>query len=348
MNQNLLYENESVESTLESTSDIQLVKEIGEAYNKMRHEIHKIIVGQEEVVDNLLTSIFAGGHVLLVGVPGLAKTLLVTSLCQALHLEFKRIQFTPDLMPSDIVGTEVIQDDPVTKERMFKFMAGPIFSNIILADEINRTPPKTQAALLEAMQEKQVSIGGKVYPLAKPFFVIATQNPIDQEGTYPLPEAQQDRFLFNLFVDYPEDEDEMEIVRTVTSGTSESIIPVVTGEDILRYQDLIKKAPVADHVVRYAVDLVRATRREKPEATDFVKQWLSFGAGPRASLALISAAKARAILNGNYHVSADDVAAVAIPVLRHRIAPNFGAFAEGINSVKVIEHLLETIPQNGE
>jgi MoxR-like ATPase len=250
-------------------------------------------------------------------------------------------------MPSDIVGTEIIQDDPVTKERQFKFMAGPIFSNIILADEINRTPPKTQAALLEAMQEKQVSVGGKVYPLSKPFFVIATQNPIDQEGTYPLPEAQQDRFLFNLFVDYPDDEDEMEIVRTVTSGTSEKIIPAVTGEDILRYQELIKKAPVADHVVRYAVDLVRATRREKPEATDFVKQWLSFGAGPRASMALISAAKARAILNGNYHVSSEDVAAVAIPVLRHRIAPNFGALAEGINSVKVIEHLLETIPQNG-
>lgn len=328
------------------SSDMELVQEIGVAYDKMRHEIHKKIVGQNEVVNNLLISIFAGGHVLLVGVPGLAKTLLVTSLCEALDLDFKRIQFTPDLMPSDIVGTEVIQDDPVTKERMFKFMAGPIFSNIILADEINRTPPKTQAALLEAMQEKQVSVGGKVYKLAKPFFVIATQNPIDQEGTYPLPEAQQDRFLFNLFVDYPEDEEEMDIVRMVTSGSFEEIESAVSGEDILRYQELIRKAPVADHVLRYAVNLVRATRREKPEATDFVKKWMSFGAGPRASLSLISAAKARAILAGNYHVSTEDVAAVAIPVLRHRIAPNFAAMAEGINSVKIIEHLLETIPQN--
>lgn len=328
-------------------TDIETIEEIGVAFSNMKREIHKKIVGQEEVVENLLISIFAGGHVLLVGVPGLAKTLLVTSLCEALHLDFKRIQFTPDLMPSDIVGTEVIQDDPVTKERMYKFMAGPIFSNIILADEINRTPPKTQAALLEAMQEKQVSVGGKVYPLSRPFFVIATQNPIDQEGTYPLPEAQQDRFLFNLFVDYPTDLEEMEIVRTVTSGSSEDIVPAVSGEDILRYQQLIKKAPVSEHVLRYAVDIVRATRREKDEATDFVKQWLSFGAGPRASLALISAAKARAILHGNYHVSTDDVAAVAIPVLRHRIAPNFGAMAEGIGSVKIIEHLLETIPQNG-
>ncbi|MCM8531203.1 MAG: MoxR family ATPase [Lentisphaeraceae bacterium] len=330
----------------DAKSDAEVVEEIGVAFSKMRKEIHKKIVGQNEVVENLLISIFAGGHVLLVGVPGLAKTLLVTSLCEALDLDFKRIQFTPDLMPSDIVGTEVIQDDPVTKERMYKFMAGPIFSNIILADEINRTPPKTQAALLEAMQEKQVSVGGKVYPLSKPFFVIATQNPIDQEGTYPLPEAQQDRFLFNLFVDYPEADEEMEIVRTVTSGTSEDIESAVSGEDILRYQQLIKKAPVADHVLKYAVDLVRATRREKPEATEYVKQWLSIGAGPRASLSLISAAKARAILHGNYHVSTEDVAAVAVPVLRHRIAPNFGAQAEGISSADIVKHLLETIPQN--
>ncbi|NQZ58298.1 MAG: MoxR family ATPase [Lentisphaeraceae bacterium] len=329
------------------TSDIEMVEEIGIAYNKMRHEIHKKIVGQNEVVDSLLTAIFAGGHVLLVGVPGLAKTLLVTSLCEALHLDFKRIQFTPDLMPSDIVGTEVIQDDPVTKERMYKFMAGPIFSNIILADEINRTPPKTQAALLEAMQEKQVSVGGKVYKLGKPFFVIATQNPIDQEGTYPLPEAQQDRFLFNLFVDYPTGDEEMDIVRSVTSGSFEEIAAAVSGEDILRYQQVIKRAPVAEHVLQYAVNLVRATRHAKPEATEFVKKWLSFGAGPRASLSLISAAKAKAILKGNYHVSTQDVADVAIHVLRHRIAPNFAAMAEGINSVTVIEHLLETIPQNG-
>ena len=345
MNQEVLLTDQIEEGAVKS--DLEIVEEIGAAYQKMCGEIHKKIIGQDEIVESLLISIFAGGHCLMVGVPGLAKTLLVTSLCEALHLDFKRIQFTPDLMPSDIVGTEVIQDDPVTKERMYKFMAGPVFSNIILADEINRTPPKTQAAMLEAMQEKQVSVGGKIYPLSKPFFVIATQNPIDQEGTYPLPEAQQDRFLFSLFVDYPDADEEMEIVRTVTSGTSEDIVPVVSGEDIIRYQQLIKKAPVADHVLQYAVDLVRATRKEKPEATDFVKQWISIGAGPRASLSLISAAKARAILHGNYHVSTEDVAAVAKVVLRHRIAPNFGAVAEGINSDKIIEHLLETIPQNG-
>jgi MoxR-like ATPase len=341
--ENLMSESNSAGA---GSNDVEMVEEIGQAFNRVRREIHKKIVGQDEVVDNLLISIFAGGHVLLVGVPGLAKTLLVTSLCEALDLDFKRIQFTPDLMPSDIVGTEVIQDDPVTKERMYKFMAGPIFSNIILADEINRTPPKTQAALLEAMQEKQVSVGGKVYPLGKPFFVIATQNPIDQEGTYPLPEAQQDRFLFNLFVDYPSYDEEIEIVRSVTSGSSEEIVSAITGADILRYQNLIKKAPVADHVLQYAVNIVRATRREKEEATEFVKEWLSIGAGPRASLALISAAKARAILNGNYHVSTEDVAAVAIPVLRHRIAPNFGAQAEGVKSDDIIRKLLDTIPQN--
>ncbi|MCJ8330190.1 MAG: MoxR family ATPase [Lentisphaeria bacterium] len=322
-------------------NDQEKVELIGEAYAKMRKEIAKKIVGQHEVVENLLTSIFAGGHCLLVGVPGLAKTLLVTALSEALDLGFKRIQFTPDLMPSDITGTEVIQDDPATKERMYKFLPGPIFSNIILADEINRTPPKTQAALLEAMQEKQVSIGGKVYKLEKPFFVIATQNPIDQEGTYPLPEAQQDRFLFNIFVDYPDYEDEMNIVRNVTGGISEEIECAVTGAEILEYQELIKRAPVAEHVLDYAVNLVRATRREKEEAPDFIKDWINIGAGPRACLSLISAAKTRAILHGNYHVSIEDVNAVAKPVLRHRIAPNFSAQAEGITSDIIVEKLLE-------
>ncbi len=330
-------------ASTDGMSDVDKVALVGEAYEKIRKEIRKKIVGQNEVVEQLLIAVFAGGHVLLVGVPGLAKTLLVTSLCEALHLGFKRIQFTPDLMPSDIVGTDIIQDDPVTKERMYKFLPGPIFSNIILADEINRTPPKTQAALLEAMQEKQVSVGGTIYPLDKPFFVIATQNPIDQEGTYPLPEAQQDRFLFNLFVDYPDMEEEMEIVRMVTSGVSEDVEPAVTGEEILEYQQLIKRAPVSDHVVKYAVDIVRATRCEKPEAPDFIKEWLSIGAGPRASLALISTAKARAILHGNYHVSKEDVAAVALPVLRHRISPNFAAKAEGVTSDIIVEKLLETI-----
>jgi MoxR-like ATPase len=329
-----------------SSEDQAKVEQIGVAYKAMRREIAKKIVGQDEVVSQLLISVFAGGHSLLIGVPGLAKTLLVNSLCEALNLEFKRIQFTPDLMPSDITGTEVIQDDPVTKERIYKFMPGPIFSNIILADEINRTPPKTQAALLEAMQEKQVSVGGKVYKLAKPFFVIATQNPLDQEGTYPLPEAQQDRFLFNIFVDYPSYDEELMIMKNVTSGVSEEIAAAVSGEEILAFQDLIKRAPVADHVLHYAAKLVRATRGDKGEAPQFIKDWLSIGAGPRAGLSLISAAKAKAILDGNYHVSTQDVAAVANPVLRHRIGVNFSAQAEGITADKIVEMLLEEIPQN--
>ncbi len=325
--------------------DRERVAVIGEAYERMTQEISKTIIGQSGVVEDLLTCIFAGGHCLLVGVPGLAKTLLVTTLSQVLELDFKRIQFTPDLMPSDITGADIIQDDPVTKERMYRFMAGPIFSNIILADEINRTPPKTQAALLEAMQEKQVSIGQTIHKLPAPFFVIATQNPIDQEGTYPLPEAQQDRFLYNIFVDYPEFDEEMQIVHTVTSGVMEDIRPIISGEEIIYFRELIKRAPVADHVVEYAVNMVRATRKEKEEAPDFIKEWISWGAGPRASLALIGAAKARAILYGNYHVSTEDVAAVAKPVLRHRIAPNFAAQAEGITSDIIVEKLLESIPQ---
>ena len=325
-------------------SDQDNVALIGEAYAKMREQISKMIIGQDEVVENLLTCIFAGGHCLLVGVPGLAKTLLVTTLSEVLDLDFKRIQFTPDLMPSDITGTNVLEEDDQGR-RDFRFMEGPIFSNIILADEINRTPPKTQAALLEAMQEKQVSIGSKVYQLERPFFVIATQNPIDQEGTYPLPEAQQDRFLFNIFVDYPEFDDEMDIVQTVTSGAAEMVNAVVSAEEILRFRDLIRRTPVADHVLRYAVTLARATRNEKPESPDFVKDWVSFGAGPRAGLALISAAKARAILQGNFHASVEDVMAVAKPVLRHRIAPNFAAQAEGVTSDTIIEKLLETIPR---
>ena len=326
-------------------SDQDKVALIGEAYAKMRTQISKMIIGQDEVVENLLTCIFAGGHCLLVGVPGLAKTLLVTTLSEVLDLDFKRIQFTPDLMPSDITGTDIIQDDPVTRERVYKFMPGPIFANIILADEINRTPPKTQAALLEAMQEKQVSIGSEVYQLERPFFVIATQNPIDQEGTYPLPEAQQDRFLFNIFVDYPEFENEMDIVQTVTSGATETVNAVVSAEEILHFRDLIRRTPVAKHVLQYAVTLVRATRNEKPESPDLVKDWVSFGAGPRAGLALISAAKARAILPGNFHASVEDIIAVAKPVLRHRIAPNFAAQAEGVTSDTIIEKLLETIPR---
>lgn len=321
------------------------VEEIGRGFKKITKEISKKIVGQNEVVEQLLVSVFAGGHCLLEGVPGLAKTLLINSLCQALHLNFKRIQFTPDMMPSDITGTEIIQDD-VNGQRSYKFLPGPIFSNIVLADEINRTPPKTQAALLEAMQEKQVSVGGKVHKLDKPFFVMATMNPIDQEGTYSLPEAQQDRFLFKIYVDYPSYEEEITIAESVTSGVSEDILPVVSGTEILEYQNLVKRAPVSRHVLEYAVKLVRATRKEKEGAPDFIKDWINIGAGPRACLALISAAKARAILYGRFHVSTEDVAAVSAPVFRHRISPNFGAQAEGITSDTIVKKLIETIPQN--
>ena len=330
-----------------SGDDQELVHQIGEAYQAMRREIHKKIIGQKEVVENVLTCIFASGHCLLIGVPGLAKTLLVNSIAEALGVTFRRIQFTPDLMPSDITGTEIIQDDPQTGAREYKFLPGPVFSNILLADEINRTPPKTQASLLEAMQEKQVSAGGKTYKLDKPFFVMATQNPLDQEGTYPLPEAQMDRFLFNIFVDFPEFEDEVEIARMVTSSMSEDIVPVMSGEDIVNYQGLIKRAPVSEHVLQYAVRLVRSTRKGREEAPDFINDNINISAGPRACLSLISAAKARAILNGRYHVSTEDVAAIANPVLRHRISPNFGAQAEGITSDILVERLLEAIPQNG-
>ncbi|PCJ60898.1 MAG: AAA family ATPase [Planctomycetota bacterium] len=329
----------------DNSEDQEKVIDLGKSFGKIKKEIAKKIIGQNEIVEQLLVSVFAGGHCLLEGVPGLAKTLLINSLCEALHLDFKRIQFTPDMMPSDITGTEIIQDDE-NGNRMYKFLPGPIFSNIVLADEINRTPPKTQAALLEAMQEKQVSIGGKVYTLDKPFFVMATMNPIDQEGTYSLPEAQQDRFLFKIYVDYPSFDEEIEIAETVTSGITKDIVSVVSGEEILDFQGLIKRAPVARHVLEYAVRLVRATRKEKDEAPDFVKEWINIGAGPRACLALISAAKARAILHGRYHVATEDIAAISGPVFRHRISPNFGAQAEGINSDKLVERLIEEIPQN--
>ena len=324
-----------------SGEDRELVEKIGVSFAKMKKEIAKKVIGQQEVVERVLVCIFASGHTLLIGVPGLAKTLLVNSIAQALGVGFKRIQFTPDLMPTDITGTDIIQDDPETGMRKYKFMPGPVFTNILLADEINRTPPKTQAALLEAMQERQVSIGGKVYPLGKPFFVMATQNPLDQEGTYPLPEAQMDRFLFNIFVDYPERHDEIEIARAVTSGVGEEIVSCVSGEEIIEYQKLIKRAPVADHVLNYAVDLVRSTRPAAAEAPEFIKGYINCSAGPRACLALISAGKARAILQGRYHVGVEDIAAIANPVLRHRISPNFGAQAEGITSDKLVEMLLE-------
>jgi MoxR-like ATPase len=327
-------------------SDVQMLESLRKAHQLLRTEVGKIIIGQEKVLDELLMAIFCRGHALLVGVPGLAKTLMVSTLAQALDLSFKRIQFTPDLMPTDITGSEVIQDDPVTRQRMFKFLPGPIFANIVLADEINRTPPKTQAALLESMQERKASIGGADYPMKNPFFVLATQNPIEQEGTYPLPEAQLDRFLFMIKVDYPTDAEEDLIMRQGASDTQLAVTKVLHGEDILRLQHVVRRVPVADHVFGYAKKITRMTRPNTPEAADFVNKWLTWGAGPRASMNLILAAKAHAILNGKHHVSAADVAAVASPILRHRLILNFAAQSEGKTVDDVIRRLLQAVPKN--
>ena len=331
-------------------SDKDAVERLQKSYGVIRNELNKVIVGQDKVVEQLLTAVFSRGHCVLEGVPGLAKTLLISTLARTLNLSFHRIQFTPDLMPSDITGTEVLQEDPETRERMFHFLRGPIFANIILADEINRTPPKTQAALLEAMQEKQISAGGENYSLDLPFFVLATQNPIEQEGTYPLPEAQLDRFIFKIFVDYPDEEEELDIMRRVSSpafAEAESEVEaVLSAEEIISLQDLVLRVPVADHVLLYARKLVRSTRPEREDAPDFIKEWVSWGAGPRASIYLIVAAKARAVLHGHYHVAPEDVAAVAAPVLRHRLICNYTAQAEGITTDAVTEKLLDAIPQN--
>ena len=324
--------------------DTLSVKEIGEARDRIVAELRKTIVGMDDVIDEMMIAIFAQGHVLLVGVPGLAKTLLVSSLSQALSLSFKRIQFTPDLMPSDITGTELLQEDPETHQRTFKFVEGPVFTNLLLADEINRTPPKTQAALLEAMQEKRISSGGVDYELSKPFFVLATQNPIEQEGTYPLPEAQLDRFLFNVLVKYPNKNEEMDIVRSVTGIDQEAINTVVDGETILKFQQTVKRVPVAEHILEYATTLVRATRPDEEEAPDFVKTYMAWGAGPRASLNLVMAGKARAALRGRSHVSIDDIQALCQPVLRHRIIPNFAARSERITADILIDMLIKEIP----
>ena len=329
-----------------SDADLQAVQHLRSAHQQLRREIGKVIVGQEAVLDQLLISIFCRGHALLMGVPGLAKTLMVSTLAQALDLSFKRIQFTPDLMPTDITGTEVIQDDPATRQRMFKFLPGPLFANLVLADEINRTPPKTQAALLEAMQERKASIGGVDYPMRDPFFVLATQNPIEQEGTYPLPEAQLDRFLFLIKVDYPTDAEEEQIMRQGTADFSLQVSKVLHGEDILRLQHVVRRVPVADHLFHYARRLTRMSRPGTPEAAEFVNKWLTWGAGPRASMNLILAAKAHAVLHGHYHVSADDIAAVAAPILRHRLIPNFTAQSEGVAADDIIRRLLEAVPRN--
>jgi MoxR-like ATPase len=317
---------------------------IKEAHHKIRHELAKVIVGQDEVIHQLLIAIFAQGHCLLEGVPGLAKTLMVSTLAKSLRLKFNRIQFTPDLMPSDITGTEVIQEDKASGTRVFKFLEGPVFSNIILADEINRTPPKTQAALLESMQEKQVTIGGQRHVLPNPFFVLATQNPIEQEGTYTLPEAQQDRFMFKVFVKYPNYDEEYNIAAATTASFKPEVSEVLSAEDIMRLQELVRRVPVAPHVIHYALRMVRATRVHEGEAPEFVKECVSWGAGPRAMQYLLLGGKARAVLDGRYHVTTDDVRAVAKPVLRHRVITNFNAESSGITSDKVIERLVKEIP----
>ena len=326
-----------------SRDDAAAVAALAEDYRRLRSEIGKVIIGQEDVVEELLTGLFARGHVLLIGVPGLAKTLLVSTVARILSLSFRRIQFTPDMMPSDITGTDILQDDPETGRRRFTFIAGPIFANMILADEINRTPPKTQAALLEAMQERHVTAGGSTYPLPNPFFVLATQNPIEQEGTYPLPEAQLDRFMLNVMVPYPSADEELEILRRTTGDEAPELEVSLTGEQIVALQHLVRRVPVAEHVFEYARDLVRASRPREAEATDLVKKCVSWGAGPRAGQSLILAAKARAILHGRFHAGVADVRHVAKPVLRHRIVTTFHAEAEGIGPDKIIAHLLETI-----
>lgn len=325
--------------------DLQAIEYFKGAYASLKAELNKVIVGQEKVIDELLIAIFTRSHALLVGVPGLAKTLLISSLAQALQLNFKRIQFTPDLMPSDITGTEVIYSDPKTNEREFKFLKGPLFANVILADEINRTPPKTQAAMLEAMQERRVTVGGTNHKLPDPFFVLATQNPVEQEGTYPLPEAQLDRFMFMINVGYPSPEEEVEIMRRSTIGTAEPIEAVLGSEHILFLQQTVRRMPVADHVLQYAQSIVGATRSKTSQGLDICKKWLSWGAGPRASLNLVLAAKAQAILRGNVYVSCEDVADVAIPIMRHRVIPNFAAQSEGITSDDLTKMILEAVPK---
>lgn len=326
------------------SDEVAAVAALAKTYQTLRAEIAKVIIGQDDVVEQLLVGLFARGHVLLVGVPGLAKTLLVSTVARILSLSFRRIQFTPDMMPSDITGTDILQDDPETGRRRFAFIAGPIFANIILADEINRTPPKTQAALLEAMQERHVTAGGSTYALPDPFFVLATQNPIEQEGTYPLPEAQLDRFMLNVRIPYPTAAEELEILRRTTGEEGPAPSPQLSAEQIQTLQNLVRRVPVPEHVFIHARDLVRASRPDQPEATAMVKKCVSWGAGPRAGQSLILAAKALAVLHGRFHAGIADVRRVARPVLRHRIVTTFHAEAEGVTSDTIIDHLIESAP----
>ncbi len=330
---------------LDTTDDIELADQLRAGRERIIAELRKLIVGQDDVIEQVLLSLFVGGNSLIVGVPGLAKTLLIHTIAQVLDLKFSRIQFTPDLMPSDITGTDLVQEDPDTGQRRMTFLPGPIFANIVLADEINRTPPKTQAALLEAMQEHQVTVQGRTYHLEEPFFVFATQNPIELEGTYPLPEAQLDRFMFHIVMDYLSPAEELEVVRSTTAVQDHVFEHAVTGADIVAFQNLVRKVPVSDPVMQYAVDLARTTRPNRNGAPEFVEKWVSYGASVRAAQFLILGAKARALMAGQYHVSFDDVRALAHPVLRHRILTNFHAESERIDADQLIDKLLEAVPE---
>jgi MoxR-like ATPase len=336
---------QTTENAVHSSSDLRAAEYLAQACKQLQEEIAKVIVGQREVVEELLIAILSRGHCLMQGVPGLAKTLLVSSVAQTMDLSFRRIQFTPDLMPSDITGTDILQEDPDTHRRRFEFQRGPVFANLLLADEINRTPPKTQAALLQAMQERQVTAGSRTLDLPDPFFVLATQNPIEQEGTYPLPEAQLDRFMFMVLVNYPAREDELEILKRTTGRLAPRIEKVLTGERLIELQDVVRKVPVGDHVYNYALDIARATRPNEPGASDFVRHWLSWGAGPRAGQFMILAGKARALLRGRLHVTTEDIATVAAPVLRHRLIASFNAEAEGVTVEQIIQKVLSLTPQ---
>lgn len=330
---------------LERLDDGALAERLHAASREISTQLHKVIVGNDEIIEQTLIALFGGGNILLLGVPGLAKTLLVHTLSRALDLTYSRIQFTPDLMPSDVTGTDMIQDDPETGRRKLTFMPGPIFANIVLADEINRTPPKTQAALLEAMQEKRVTVQGKTFQLQPPFFVFATQNPIELEGTYPLPEAQLDRFMLEVVLEYLPREEEINVIKATTTVSPEAVQPAVSREEILAFQKLVRRVPVADPVVAYAVDLVRYSRPGGAEAPAFVKQWLQYGASPRAAQSLILGGKARALLQGRAHVTLDDIRALAPPVFRHRLLRNFSAQAEQVTTDRIVSQLLDTVPQ---
>lgn len=329
-------------------NDEEMARELIDAYERIKEQVHQVIVGQDAVLEQLLIAMLARGHCLLEGVPGLAKTLMIRSLAQAIDLGFRRIQFTPDLMPADITGTDIIQEDKQTGHRELVFEKGPIFSQIILADEINRTPPKTQAALLQAMQENSVTIGGKTYDLEQPFFVLATQNPIEQEGTYPLPEAQRDRFIFQVLVEYPSREEERDIIKQTTSTFESSLKAVIDGPTLLRCQETVRKVPVPDHVYDFILDLVRVARPKEEQAVDWVKDLIDWGPGPRACQQLVLGAKVRALLNGRFAAKVEDVKALAHPVLRHRIVPTFNAEAEGITVDSIIDRCIESVPENKE